>query len=797
MWWWCVCRGWEAWDPHKLREVKNSAEPPQMADEMLLDALFERYDRDGGGSIDASEAEAVLKSLGADSSPEHIQSIFQRFDADGSGEISLSEFKPFVNFLRGECNTQAAPFEGRGFTADLTGVAAGSEVVVFHEEDMMWYHAVVDGIYAAPEPAGSYYVITFTSIPGCEAVDAVSGKQVSVYGPSIRVKDPAMDAAFAHRLAQQQARIDERVGRLDELFAQVDQEDGEQRGDLGRDEVRELLRLLGADATNDQVELIFRHYDSDHSGTVSRDEFEMCLPILRGGYSAPAAFNGLNYVPEITEDSSDAEWARLRAGALVAVYQQAEGLWMRGSIEAVHTAERQDGSTVRFCTVTCGSGESLVVYPEAVRVRETESSRTAKQWLDAYDADGDGLLGRSEVAEYLKAEGMDCSEEALDRIFGCYDNDGSGNLSRGEFESFMRVASGEQEDPAAPPDGASSNLESVAEGSQVLAFFASEQLWYGATVEGVFAGKEQTLPDGSTVTVLYYTVRYNAYPDTTEVLNDSSLRVPPMRADDDIQSAEELAEEMRQLFDSVDATHDGALSPAEVKTLLEKERLDSSDGHVAQLFERFDADGEGGIGRLEFEPFLRAMRRKKQGAAEPPEPPDGTSADLHLLKVGDEVLAYYAAEGLWYPAILNGIYDMPGEDHSVYYSITYTGYSEMETVYANSLRAKTPSSFEKRPAGAVGWIAKKSGVRGVENLRYCSLHEGILTFYENEDAGRPISSVDMKHIASVGPCLAPKASTLEIELRMKATHVGPPLRMVCTTRQDRRDWLRILGALLG
>ena len=66
-------------------------------------------------------------------------------------------------------------------------------------------------------------------------------------------------------------------------------------------------------------------------------------------------------------------------------------------------------------------------------------------------------------------------------------------------------------------------------------------------------GKEQTLPDGSTVTTLYYTVRYNAYPDTTDVLNDSSLRIPPMRADDDAQSADELAEEMQQLFESVRA----------------------------------------------------------------------------------------------------------------------------------------------------------------------------------------------------------------------------------------------------
>ena len=52
---------------------------------------------------------------------------------------------------------------------------------------------------------------------------------------------------------------------------------------------------------------------------------------------------------------------------------------------------------------------------------------------------------------------------------------------------------------------------------------------------------------------MYYTVRYNAYPETTEVLNDSSLRVPAAKSDDDVQSAQELAEEMQQLFESVRA----------------------------------------------------------------------------------------------------------------------------------------------------------------------------------------------------------------------------------------------------
>ena len=81
------------------------------------------------------------------------------------------------------------------------------------------------------------------------------------------------------------------------------------------------------------------------------------------------------------------------------------------------------------------------------------------------------------------------------------------------------------------------------------------------------------------------------------------------------------------------------------------------------------------------------MRRERDGAASPPEPPDGSSGDLHSLKEGDEVLAYYAQDGVWYPATLNGIYELPSQDHTSYYSVTYSGYTEVETVYADSLRA--------------------------------------------------------------------------------------------------------------
>lgn len=182
------------------------------------------------------------------------------------------------------------------------------------------------------------------------------------------------------KIAQQHLTIDQRLEQLDELFQQVDRNDQHESGDLTRDEVRQLLGLLGAEASSAQVELIFRNYDSDHSGTVSRDEFEMCLPVLRSGYTTPTVFEGVNYEPEITKESSEAAQGRLREGALVAAFDPTDGLWTRATIEEIRTAERRDGSVVQFFSVIYTTGESGVLYREALRVKESEQSKIAKEY---------------------------------------------------------------------------------------------------------------------------------------------------------------------------------------------------------------------------------------------------------------------------------------------------------------------------------------------------------------------------------------------------------------------------------
>ena len=157
------------------------------------------------------------------------------------------------------------------------------------------------------------------------------------------------------------------------------------------------------------------------------------------------------------------------------------------------------------------------------RVRAVSSSSIGRLFQGA-DGDSSNSLGRDEVVQLLQQEGLDASDAHVDSIFDRYDVDSSGDISRDEFESFMRVMRGEDDgaDPSDPPSGYSTDLSSVQVGTAVIAFFAPDQLWYAATVQGVYPAS-----DGSEHGVIhdkYYWVQYAGY-ETSESLFAESIRV--------------------------------------------------------------------------------------------------------------------------------------------------------------------------------------------------------------------------------------------------------------------------------
>jgi len=57
---------------------------------------FNAFDKDGGGSIDATELESLMKSLGQEPTGQELEKMVALADADGSGDIDFIEFATLI-----------------------------------------------------------------------------------------------------------------------------------------------------------------------------------------------------------------------------------------------------------------------------------------------------------------------------------------------------------------------------------------------------------------------------------------------------------------------------------------------------------------------------------------------------------------------------------------------------------------------------------------------------------------------------------------------------------------------------
>ncbi len=61
-----------------------------------LREVFNTFDADGNGSIDATEIKAVCESLGLEANATEVEALIKQADEDGNGKIEFEEFKRAV-----------------------------------------------------------------------------------------------------------------------------------------------------------------------------------------------------------------------------------------------------------------------------------------------------------------------------------------------------------------------------------------------------------------------------------------------------------------------------------------------------------------------------------------------------------------------------------------------------------------------------------------------------------------------------------------------------------------------------
>jgi len=174
-------------------------------------------------------------------------------------------------------------------------------------------------------------------------------------------------------------------------------------------------RLL--DAIRDRMEtrfgslhVTFRQLDSDHSGYVSRHDFEKAcsawgLMLDEGDYRLIHSMfphpdsDGVNY----------AEFVALMTG--------------------------KDPRPV----LKDGEGDNNGRVAQILRSRLMDGHRTMRQAFKLADVSGTGTLTKQEVLDLVKTYHIDCSHSEFDRFFSNYDRNGDGTFTYGEFVQLLQL----------------------------------------------------------------------------------------------------------------------------------------------------------------------------------------------------------------------------------------------------------------------------------------------------------------------------------------------------------------------
>ena len=75
--------------------------------DLRIETEFNKYDTDGGGTIDTSELEHAVTNLGIAFTSERLAEIVKSVDADNSGTIDLGEFRDLLKVLKKDMMREA------------------------------------------------------------------------------------------------------------------------------------------------------------------------------------------------------------------------------------------------------------------------------------------------------------------------------------------------------------------------------------------------------------------------------------------------------------------------------------------------------------------------------------------------------------------------------------------------------------------------------------------------------------------------------------------------------------------
>ena len=362
-------------------------------------------DGDGDGQVDSDEMVAALKTA-LKANATRIIDLFKEWDEDGDGNVSKKEFIKALPHLGIAVDEETASTLFDAFDPDGGGDISYKELSsILHSKDDA---ALEASIRKASQRSAAMKKQRKPTISKADRQGGAFALRDGKMGKSTQLQGLDIDEDSDVPLAQQlRDALSKNAMRVIDLFREWD-EDGD--GSVSKKEFRRAMPLIGLDLPRTEIDGVFDTWDPDGSGEIGLDELNKIL--RRGG--------------EVQLDASQKPGAK---GAIGTQSKTRHALRRGGGAKG--------GGAQQALTRSLADQEGPV---DATQLRDILSQNAVRviDLFKEWDEDGDGTVSKKEFRKAIPALGVQAPRVEIDALFDSFDPDGSGSIEYAEFNKLLR-----------------------------------------------------------------------------------------------------------------------------------------------------------------------------------------------------------------------------------------------------------------------------------------------------------------------------------------------------------------------
>jgi len=457
--------------------------------------------------------------------------LFREWDDDNTGSVNKKEFRKAMPMLGLNVDRKELDIIFDEWDADKSGQIAISEL-----NDMLRKRVELD---PSLMPGGAGEIELKRDQKYAIRKDKVDkGNSMLIQGIDIDESKPVAD--------QLRDALATNMVRVIDLFKEWDDDN---TGTVSKKEFRKAMPMMGLSVSKEEMDAIFDEWDDDKSGVISIKELNTKLK--KRIAIDPKLMPGAAGEIEINRDQKIA----LRKGKV----------------------NKDDANLLQGFDIDENSGVSIA---EQLRGALTQNSVRVIEMFRQWDDDGSGTITKKEFIKAMLELGLELSKKDIGNLFDGWDPDGSGMIELAELNKMLRAGSAVNLDSKLKPGGAGEIELGVDQ--KVKTRKAKVNKADSTLLQGLNIDENSDVPVGEQITA---------------VLKQNSVRII-------------------DLFREWDDDASGSIEKGEFLKAMKMMGLEVPKGEAVKLFDSWDPDGSGKLELKELEKILKAKAGSK--GAPPP-----------------------------------------------------------------------------------------------------------------------------------------------------------------------------------